>query len=159
MPPMCLLSPAKRSLITSSTLRKMVAEIFWAEEQRTSELDISQKVYEIAAKRDTVKGSYVPDLILYHKFDGPTSEIRDLLDAPELKKGSRCSTSSYSSGCSPLRNSKAKTFSTCGSNASYVRGPLYHRGHPLKSESCALQVILICQLGIYHGDVSPPNLT
>jgi hypothetical protein len=35
----------------------MVAKIFWAEEQRTNEPDILNKVYEIAdSKPDTIKG-------------------------------------------------------------------------------------------------------
>jgi hypothetical protein len=67
----------------------MVAKIFWAEEQRTSEPDILKKVYEIAdSKPNTVKG-HVPDLIWYHKFDAPTSEVRKLLGVREPTKGSR----------------------------------------------------------------------
>jgi hypothetical protein len=84
--------------VTSETLAKahpdvqedgMVAKIFWAEEQRTSEPSILEKVYEIAAsKPDTVKG-HVPDLLWSYKFDEPTSEIRKWLGVEEPTKGSR----------------------------------------------------------------------
>ncbi|OJA09990.1 hypothetical protein AZE42_03830, partial [Rhizopogon vesiculosus] len=84
--------------VTSKTLEKkyagitkdsMVAKIFWAEEQRTSEPEILEKVAAIAASHpDTVKG-HVPDLLWYHKFEEPTSEIRQQLGVPEPKKGSR----------------------------------------------------------------------
>jgi hypothetical protein len=69
----------------------MVAKIFWAEEQQTSEPDILEKVYEIAAsKPDTVKG-HVPDLLWSYnlKFDEPMSEIRKWLGVEEPTKGSR----------------------------------------------------------------------
>jgi hypothetical protein len=66
----------------------MVAKIFWAEEQRTSEPDILKKVEEIAKRYPlTVKG-HVPDLLWHHKFEEPTSEVRELLGVPEPTKGS-----------------------------------------------------------------------
>ena len=66
----------------------MVATIFWAEDQRTSEPDILKKVEEIASSNANVK-DHIPDLFWYYKFDESTSEIRKLLGFPEPKKGSR----------------------------------------------------------------------
>jgi hypothetical protein len=66
----------------------MVAKVFWAEQQRTSEPDILKKVYEIAGELDPVKG-HAPLLLWHHKFTEPTSEIREALDVSEPKKGSR----------------------------------------------------------------------
>lgn len=66
----------------------MVAKVFWAEEQRTSEPDILKKVYEIAEEQDAVKG-HVPHLLWHHKFKDPTSKIREALGVSEPAKGSR----------------------------------------------------------------------
>jgi len=66
----------------------MVAKIFWAEEQRTSEPEILEKVNEIAAEKDNVKG-HVPHLLWHHKFTNPTSAVRKALGVAEPTKGSR----------------------------------------------------------------------
>jgi len=66
----------------------IVAKVFRAERQRTSEPDILKKVYEIAEELDPVKG-HVPLLLWHHKFTEPTCEIREALDVSEPKKTSR----------------------------------------------------------------------
>jgi hypothetical protein len=66
----------------------MVAKVFWGEEQRTGEPDILTKVYEVAEEHEAVKG-HVPYLLWHHKFENPTSEIREALGVSEPKKGSR----------------------------------------------------------------------
>ena len=66
----------------------MVAKIFWAEEQRTSEPEILDKVNEIAAQQENVKG-HIPHLLWHHKFTNPTSAVRKALGVPEPTKGSR----------------------------------------------------------------------
>ena len=66
----------------------MVAKIFWAEEQRTSEPDILDKVNEIAAEKENVK-NHVPHLLWYHKLTDPTSAVRKALSVPEPTKGGR----------------------------------------------------------------------
>jgi len=66
----------------------MVAKVFWAEQQRTSEPDILKKVYKVAEDLDSVKG-HVPILLWHHKFTEPTSDIREALGVSEPKKGSR----------------------------------------------------------------------
>ncbi|OJA10657.1 hypothetical protein AZE42_07281, partial [Rhizopogon vesiculosus] len=66
----------------------MVAKVFWAEEQRTSEPDILKKVYEIAEEQDAVKG-HVPHLLWHHKFQEPMSKIREALGISEPAEGSR----------------------------------------------------------------------
>jgi len=66
----------------------MVAKVFWDEQQRRSEPDILNRVYEIAEEQDSVKG-HVPHLLWHHKFTEPTSEIREALGVSEPKRGSR----------------------------------------------------------------------
>jgi len=66
----------------------MVAKIFWAEEQRTSEPEILDKVNEIAAEKENVK-NHVPHLLWYHKLTDPTSAVRKALSVPEPTKGGR----------------------------------------------------------------------
>jgi len=101
----------------------MVAKVFWGEQQRDSEPDILKRVYEIAEEKRSVE-DHVPHLLWYHEFMDPTSEVREALGVSERTRAVVCSTSSCSPSSSPLRNSKAQTSSTCGSNASYVRGLL-----------------------------------
>jgi hypothetical protein len=66
----------------------MVAKVFWAEEQRTSEPDILKKVYEIAEEQDAVKG-HVPHLLWHRKFKEPMSKIREALGISEPAEGGR----------------------------------------------------------------------
>ncbi|KAG0692389.1 hypothetical protein DFH29DRAFT_882529 [Suillus ampliporus] len=70
-------------LVTSEYLAKkypdiqkdgMVAKIFWAEEGRTSELEILKKVEEIAKMEKVVEG-HIPHLLWHHEFKNPTSAI------------------------------------------------------------------------------------
>ncbi|KAG1763022.1 hypothetical protein EDD22DRAFT_952614 [Suillus occidentalis] len=63
----------------------IVAKVFWAEEQHTSEPDIFKKVYEIVENQGAVKG-HVPHLLWHHKFKDPTSKIREALGVSELAK-------------------------------------------------------------------------
>lgn len=67
---------------------RMVAKIFWAEEDRISEPEILKKVDEIAAKESDVEG-HVPQLLWYCRFPNPTRAVREALGIPEAKKGSR----------------------------------------------------------------------
>ncbi|KAG0706490.1 hypothetical protein DFH29DRAFT_845929 [Suillus ampliporus] len=66
----------------------MVAKIFWGEEQRTSEPEILDQVYEIAKLQETVK-DHVPQLLRHYKVENPTSAVREALGIANPTKGSR----------------------------------------------------------------------
>ncbi|KAG2050872.1 hypothetical protein BDR06DRAFT_974149 [Suillus hirtellus] len=53
---------------------RMVAKIFWAEEDCISELEILKKVQKIAAKESDIKG-HVPQLLWYCRFPNPTHAV------------------------------------------------------------------------------------
>ncbi|OAX31387.1 hypothetical protein K503DRAFT_777634 [Rhizopogon vinicolor AM-OR11-026] len=134
--------------VTSKTLEKkyagitkdgMVAKIFWAEEQRTSEPKILEKVAEIAASHpNTVKG-HVLDLLWYHKFEEPTSEIRQQLGVPEPKKGSRVLYILVFRKLFPI---------TELTDAEFFKA----------WKKCIECHFVLWQEGVYHRDISPPNM-
>jgi serine/threonine protein kinase len=134
----------------------MVAKIFWAEEQRTSEPDILKKVEEVASSNANVK-DHIPDLFWYYKFDEPTSEIRKLLSSPEPEKGSRALYILVFRKLRPITELYGKDFFNVWQQCILC--------------TCFVISVLLCaemvhiaghfdlwQEGVYHRDVSSPNL-
>ena len=75
---------------TFRSTRKLDSKLFWAEESRTSEPEILEKVFEIAKKEPDVK-NHVPVMVYHHKFsDSSTTMIRLRLRLPNPKKGPFC---------------------------------------------------------------------
>jgi hypothetical protein len=70
---------------------KLVAKLYWPEEERESEVDILQKVYEIAKKDEEGKVKrHVPELVWSHKFeDSSTANIRRALGIDDAETGRR----------------------------------------------------------------------
>jgi serine/threonine protein kinase len=70
---------------------KLVAKLYWPEEERESEADILQKVYEIAKKDKEGKVKHhVPELVWSHAFeDTSTANIRRALGFDDAEKGRR----------------------------------------------------------------------
>ncbi|KAG1774509.1 hypothetical protein EV702DRAFT_1280603 [Suillus placidus] len=70
---------------------KLVAKLYWPEEERESEPDILQKVYEIAKKDEEGKVKHhVPELVWSHKFgDTSTANIRRALGIDDAEPGRR----------------------------------------------------------------------
>ncbi|KAG2065052.1 hypothetical protein BDR04DRAFT_191035 [Suillus decipiens] len=66
----------------------MVAKTFWGEASRTGELEILEKVKEIAKMHDSVK-DHIPELLWHHKLTNPTSAIREALGVPGPTTSSR----------------------------------------------------------------------
>ncbi|KAG0699564.1 hypothetical protein DFH29DRAFT_1001899 [Suillus ampliporus] len=54
----------------------MVAKIFWAEEQRTSEPEILSTVFDIVDKEQEIVKGHVPRLLWHCKVKTPTSTVR-----------------------------------------------------------------------------------
>ncbi|KAG2745719.1 hypothetical protein P692DRAFT_201774918 [Suillus brevipes Sb2] len=66
---------------------KLVAKLYWPEEERESEADILQKVYKIA--NEDVE-HHVPEMVWSHKFeDTSTANIREALEIDDAEKGRR----------------------------------------------------------------------
>jgi hypothetical protein len=70
---------------------KLVAKLYWPEEERESEVDILQKVYEIAKKDEKAEVKHhVPEFVWSHKFeDLSTANIRRALGIDDVDKGRR----------------------------------------------------------------------
>ena len=66
----------------------MVMKMYWGEESRTSEADILRQVEKYAENDAAVKG-HVPHMLWHHRFDNPTSAIRERLGISDATKGSR----------------------------------------------------------------------
>ncbi|KAG0695565.1 hypothetical protein DFH29DRAFT_1083311 [Suillus ampliporus] len=116
----------------------MVAKIFWAEEQRTSEPEILQKVEEIAETQEAVKGR-VPQLLWSHKFKNPTSAVREALGVPEPEKGSRVLYIIVFRKLLPITELYGDDFFNVW-------------------RQCILCHLALWKGGVYHRDVSPPNM-
>ncbi|KAG2336803.1 hypothetical protein BDR05DRAFT_970860, partial [Suillus weaverae] len=70
---------------------ELVAKIYWPEEERESEAEILQKVYEIAKKDEEGKVKHhVPEMVWFHKFeDTSTAKIRKSLGLKNAERGRR----------------------------------------------------------------------
>jgi hypothetical protein len=70
---------------------ELVAKLYWPEEERDSEADILQRVYEIAKKDEEGKvDHHVPEMVWSHKFEyTSTANIRSALGIDDAKKGRR----------------------------------------------------------------------
>jgi serine/threonine protein kinase len=134
----------------------MVAKIFWAEEQRTSEPDILKKVEEIASSNANVK-DHIPDLFWYYKFDEPTSEIRKLLGSPEPKKGSRALYILVFRKLRPITELYGKDFFNVWQQC--ILCTWFVISEFLSAEMAHIAGHFdLWQGGVYHRDVSSPNL-
>lgn len=134
----------------------MVAKVFWAEEQRTSEPDILKKVYEIAEKQNDVKG-HVPHLLWHHKFKDPTSKIREALGVPEPAKGSRVLYILVFRKLKPITELKGTEFFEAWRQCIMCMW-LIVCGSPLVEIMCFVGHYALWQAGVYHRDVSPGNM-
>jgi hypothetical protein len=70
---------------------ELVAKLYWPEEERESEAEILQKVYEIAEKDTEGKVKYhVPEMVWSHKFEETsTANIRTALGLKDAERGKR----------------------------------------------------------------------
>ncbi|KIK40988.1 hypothetical protein CY34DRAFT_806585 [Suillus luteus UH-Slu-Lm8-n1] len=70
---------------------ELVAKLYWPEEERESEAEILQKVYDIAEKDTEGKVKYhVPEMVWSHKFeDTSTANIRTALGLKDAERGRR----------------------------------------------------------------------
>ncbi|KAG1768849.1 hypothetical protein EDD22DRAFT_843893 [Suillus occidentalis] len=70
---------------------ELVAKLYWPEEERESEAEILQKVYDIAEKDTEGKVKYhVPEMVWSHKFeDTSTAHIRTALGLKDPERGRR----------------------------------------------------------------------
>ncbi|KAG1768856.1 hypothetical protein EDD22DRAFT_999864 [Suillus occidentalis] len=70
---------------------ELVAKLYWPEEERESEAEILQKVYEIAKKDTEGKVKYhVPEMVWSHKFEETsTAHIRTALGLKDAERGRR----------------------------------------------------------------------
>ncbi|OAX34813.1 hypothetical protein K503DRAFT_418192 [Rhizopogon vinicolor AM-OR11-026] len=116
----------------------MVAKVFWAEEQRTSEPDILRKVYEIAEGQDDVKG-HVPHLLWHHKFKEPMSKIREALGVSEPAEGSCVLYILVFRKLQPITELKGIEFFDAW-------------------RQCIMCHYALWQAGVHHRDVSPSNM-
>jgi hypothetical protein len=74
-----------------NTTSELVAKLYWPEEERESEAEILQKVYEIAEKDTEGKVKYhVPEMVWSHKFEETsTANIRTALGLKDAERGKR----------------------------------------------------------------------
>ncbi|KIK34034.1 hypothetical protein CY34DRAFT_787963 [Suillus luteus UH-Slu-Lm8-n1] len=132
--------------VTSEALSKkypnvqddMVAKIFWGEASRTSKPEILKGAEEIAREHDSVR-RHIPELLWHHTFTNPTTTIQESLGIPEPATGSR---------------------------VLYIF--VFYKLYPIMTlygkklfdvwYQCILCHLTLWKEGIYHGDVSPPNL-
>ncbi|KIK35988.1 hypothetical protein CY34DRAFT_95210, partial [Suillus luteus UH-Slu-Lm8-n1] len=120
---------------------KLVAKLYWPEEERESEADILQKVYEIAKndKEGKVK-LHVPEMVWSHKFeDTSTANIRRALGIDDAKKGRRVFYMIVFRKLDPIMNLNGKEF--------------------LKAWWQTVEChYVLWKNGVHHRDISPSNL-
>ncbi|KAG2135350.1 uncharacterized protein EDB93DRAFT_1170796 [Suillus bovinus] len=120
---------------------KLVAKLYWPEEERESEADILQKVYEIAKKDEEGKVKYhVPELVWSQVFeDTSTANIRRALGIDDAETGRRVFYIIVFRELRPITKLSGEDFLS------------------------AWWQIVICHYalwdnGVHHRDVSPSNL-
>ncbi|KIJ10548.1 hypothetical protein PAXINDRAFT_101973 [Paxillus involutus ATCC 200175] len=116
----------------------MVAKIYWAEEARTSEETILDKVKEVAGNDEAVRG-HVPILLLAKKFPVSTSTIRKALGLDDPDKGSRTLFLLVFKKLSPIEELQGDELFDAW-------------------RQCVLCHYILWKAGIYHRDVSCENL-
>ncbi|KAG1803660.1 uncharacterized protein HD556DRAFT_1437417 [Suillus plorans] len=120
---------------------ELVVKLYWPEEERESEGEILQKVYEVAKEDKEGKVKYhVPEMVWSHKFeDTSTANIRRALGLKDAERGRRILYIIVFRKLEPITNLSGKQFLTAWWHTVVCHYALWGNK-------------------VYHRDISPSNL-
>ncbi|KAG1741269.1 hypothetical protein EDB19DRAFT_717988 [Suillus lakei] len=120
---------------------ELVAKLYWPEEERESEAEILQKVYDIAKKDEEGKvRHHVPEMVWFHKFeDTSTSNIRRALGLKDAERGRRVLYVIIFRKLDPITKLSDQKFLTAWWHIVVCHYALWDKG-------------------VHHCDISPSNL-
>ncbi|KAG1741280.1 hypothetical protein EDB19DRAFT_1875935 [Suillus lakei] len=119
---------------------ELVAKLYWPEEERESEAEILQKVYEIAKDEESKVRHHVPEMVWFHKFeDTSTANIRRALGLKDAERGRRILYIIVFRKLDPITKLSDKKFLAAWWHIVVCHYTLWNKG-------------------VYHRDISPSNL-